>query len=183
MAIATQEQQVVEQVEKRLYIGGEWRDAAGGATFPVIDPATEEPLCEVADATPEDGKAALDAAVAVQAEWGATRAERPGQDPLGRVRADDGARRRARAPDDARDGQGAGRVQVGDRLRGRLLPLALGRRAAARRRLQAVRQRHEPGAHDEAAGGAVPDDHPLELPDGDGHAQGRARRSRPAARS
>ena len=72
MAIATQEQQVVEQVEKRLSIGGEWRDAAGGATFPVIDPATEEPLCEVADATPEDGKAALDAAVAVQAEWGAS---------------------------------------------------------------------------------------------------------------
>ena len=38
----------------------------------MIDPATEEPLCEVADATPEDGKAALDAAVAVQAEWGST---------------------------------------------------------------------------------------------------------------
>ena len=50
MAIATQEQQVVEQVEKRLYIGGEWRDASGGATFQVIDPATEESLCEVADA-------------------------------------------------------------------------------------------------------------------------------------
>ena len=32
MAIATQEQQVVEGVEKRLFVGGEWRDAAGGAT-------------------------------------------------------------------------------------------------------------------------------------------------------
>ena len=72
MAVATQEQQVVEGVEKRLLIGGEWRDATGGATFPVIDPATEEPVCEVADGTPEDAKAALDAAVAAQVEWGAS---------------------------------------------------------------------------------------------------------------
>jgi succinate-semialdehyde dehydrogenase / glutarate-semialdehyde dehydrogenase len=72
MAIATQEQQVVDRVEKRLYIGGEWRDASGGGTLSVIDPATEESLCEVADATPEDAIAALDAAVAVQAEWGAS---------------------------------------------------------------------------------------------------------------
>jgi succinate-semialdehyde dehydrogenase / glutarate-semialdehyde dehydrogenase len=72
MAIATSEQQVVDGVEKRLLIGGEWRDAGGGATFAVTDPATEEALCEVADATPEDGKAALDAAVAAQAEWGAS---------------------------------------------------------------------------------------------------------------
>ena len=72
MAVATQEQQVIEGVEKRLLIGGEWRDATGGATFPVIDPATEESVCDVADATPEDAMAALDAAVAVQAEWGAS---------------------------------------------------------------------------------------------------------------
>ena len=38
----------------------------------MIDPATEEPLCEVADGTPEDATAALDAAVAKQAEWAAT---------------------------------------------------------------------------------------------------------------
>jgi succinate-semialdehyde dehydrogenase/glutarate-semialdehyde dehydrogenase len=70
MAIATQEGQIVERVEKRLLVGGSWRDAAGGATFPVVDPATEEPLCEVADATPEDAMAALDAAVEAQREWG-----------------------------------------------------------------------------------------------------------------
>src|SRR5690606_19679111 len=34
--------------------------------------ATGETICEVADATPEDAKAALDAACAVQAEWAAT---------------------------------------------------------------------------------------------------------------
>jgi succinate-semialdehyde dehydrogenase / glutarate-semialdehyde dehydrogenase len=68
MAIATKEQAVVDKVEKRLYVGGEWRDASGG-TFEVEDPATQEPLCEVADATPDDAKAALDAAVVKQPEW------------------------------------------------------------------------------------------------------------------
>ena len=72
MSIATAEQAVVDKVEKRLFIGGEWRDASGGATLEVIDPATEEPICEVADATPDDAMAALDAAVGAQAEWAAT---------------------------------------------------------------------------------------------------------------
>jgi succinate-semialdehyde dehydrogenase / glutarate-semialdehyde dehydrogenase len=69
MSIATEEQTVVDSVEKRLYIGGEWRDASGGDTLEVLDPATEEPLCEVADGTPEDAVAALDAAVEKQREW------------------------------------------------------------------------------------------------------------------
>jgi succinate-semialdehyde dehydrogenase/glutarate-semialdehyde dehydrogenase len=65
------EQAVVDGVEKRLFIGGEWRDAAGGATLAVEDPATGETLCEIADAQPEDAMAALDAAAGVQAEWAA----------------------------------------------------------------------------------------------------------------
>src|SRR5215218_10689693 len=69
MSIATEEQRIVEQVPNKLYIGGEWRDASGGGTLDVIDPATEEPLCEVADGTPEDAMAALDAAVGTQKEW------------------------------------------------------------------------------------------------------------------
>ena len=72
MSIATEEHTVVEKVNKQLYIGGEWRDATGGATLEVLDPSTEEPLCEVADATPEDAGAALDAAVAAQKEWAAS---------------------------------------------------------------------------------------------------------------
>jgi succinate-semialdehyde dehydrogenase/glutarate-semialdehyde dehydrogenase len=72
MAIATEEQTVVDKVEKRLYIGGEWRDASGGGTLEVLDPATEEPLCEIADGTPEDAMAALGAAVETQPEWGAS---------------------------------------------------------------------------------------------------------------
>jgi succinate-semialdehyde dehydrogenase / glutarate-semialdehyde dehydrogenase len=72
MSIATREQAVVDGVEKRLYIGGGWRDASGGQTLAVQDPATGEPLCEIADATPDDAVAALDAAVAKQADWAAT---------------------------------------------------------------------------------------------------------------
>jgi succinate-semialdehyde dehydrogenase/glutarate-semialdehyde dehydrogenase len=72
MAIATKEQSVVDEVRKQLYIGGIWRDADGGATLTVEDPATGEALCEVADATPEDATAALDAAVENQGEWAAT---------------------------------------------------------------------------------------------------------------
>jgi succinate-semialdehyde dehydrogenase / glutarate-semialdehyde dehydrogenase len=69
MTIATNEQAVVGAVNPRLLIGGQWRDAAGAGSFPVEDPATGETLCEVADATAEDGLAALDAAVAAQADW------------------------------------------------------------------------------------------------------------------
>src|SRR3984885_4303859 len=59
---ASQEQHVVEQVPKQLYIGGEWRDGAKG-TLAVEDPSTAEALCEVADASVDDARAALDAAV------------------------------------------------------------------------------------------------------------------------
>ena len=72
MSIVTAEKSVVDKVEKKLYIGGEWRDASGGDTLEVIDPSTEEAICEVADGTPDDAMAALDAAVATQAEWAAT---------------------------------------------------------------------------------------------------------------
>jgi succinate-semialdehyde dehydrogenase/glutarate-semialdehyde dehydrogenase len=68
---ADQEKSVVEGVPTQLFIGGQWRDASGGATLGVEDPSTGETIVEVADATPEDAKAALDAAVAVQDEWAA----------------------------------------------------------------------------------------------------------------
>src|SRR5438874_1878133 len=67
-----QEQKVIESVPKQLYIGGQWRDGAEGATLPVEDPATGETLCEVADGTPDDADAALAAAHEKQAEWGQT---------------------------------------------------------------------------------------------------------------
>ena len=66
------EVKVIESVEKRLFIGGEWVDAAEGGTFEVIDPATGAALCAVADATPADGTAALESAVAAQSAFAAT---------------------------------------------------------------------------------------------------------------
>jgi succinate-semialdehyde dehydrogenase / glutarate-semialdehyde dehydrogenase len=72
MTIAIDEQAVLDSVPKGLLIGGAWREGRGGETFAVEDPATGETLCEAADATAEDATAALDAAVATQAEWAAT---------------------------------------------------------------------------------------------------------------
>ncbi|MFG1930214.1 NAD-dependent succinate-semialdehyde dehydrogenase [Mycobacterium sp. NPDC048908] len=66
------EARVVDTVEKRLFIDGKWTDAENGRTFDVVDPATGKTLCAVADATPEDGRAALDAAVAAQPAFAAT---------------------------------------------------------------------------------------------------------------
>jgi succinate-semialdehyde dehydrogenase/glutarate-semialdehyde dehydrogenase len=66
---ATQEKTVIDAVPTQLFIGGEWRDASGGATLGVEDPSTGETIASVADATPEDATAALDACVAVQDEW------------------------------------------------------------------------------------------------------------------
>jgi succinate-semialdehyde dehydrogenase / glutarate-semialdehyde dehydrogenase len=66
------EARVVQTVHKQLYVAGQWTDAQGGATFDVLDPATGEVLCAVADATPDDGRAALDAAVAAQPAFAAT---------------------------------------------------------------------------------------------------------------
>ena len=62
----------VRGVPTGLFIGGAWRSSTSGATFAVRDPSTGDVLAEVADATPEDGIAALDAAVAAQQEWAAT---------------------------------------------------------------------------------------------------------------
>ncbi|WP_026532528.1 NAD-dependent succinate-semialdehyde dehydrogenase [Arthrobacter sp. H41] len=69
---ATRENELLEQVPQGLLIGGEWRDSSSGAVFNVEDPATGKTLRSLADATPEDGVAALDAAVAAQSDWAGT---------------------------------------------------------------------------------------------------------------
>lgn len=47
---------------KQLLIDGEWRDAGNGATHALINPATEEAICEVPRATREDVAAAVQSA-------------------------------------------------------------------------------------------------------------------------
>ena len=61
---------VLNAVPKGLLIGGKWISTE--KTVPVEDPSTGEVIAEVADASPADGIAALDAAVAAQADWAAT---------------------------------------------------------------------------------------------------------------
>ncbi|MDP9293045.1 MAG: aldehyde dehydrogenase family protein [Actinomycetota bacterium] len=47
---------------ERILIGGSWRASSTGATFATLDPATGEPITEVAEAGPQDVDAAVDAA-------------------------------------------------------------------------------------------------------------------------
>jgi succinate-semialdehyde dehydrogenase/glutarate-semialdehyde dehydrogenase len=61
---------LLSSVPTGLWIGGEER--SGSSTFDVLNPATDEVLVSVANATADDGIAALDAAAAVQSEWAAT---------------------------------------------------------------------------------------------------------------
>ena len=65
------ERQVLDQVPKDLFIGGEWRAATGGGTLAVEDPATGQTLVEIADAQVQDALAALGAAADSQPDWGA----------------------------------------------------------------------------------------------------------------
>ncbi len=71
MAVTSEQvARVLNAVPKGLLIGGKWISTE--QTVPVEDPSTGEVIAEVADASPADGIAALDAAVAAQADWAST---------------------------------------------------------------------------------------------------------------
>jgi len=55
-----------------LFIGGEWRPAASGDRFEVVDPGTEAVIASVADAGVDDARAAAAAAADAQPGWAAT---------------------------------------------------------------------------------------------------------------
>ena len=65
---------------KQLFINGEWRDASGGHTIDVINPATEEVIAEVASAEKADVDAAVAAArAALDGPWGKLSARERGR--------------------------------------------------------------------------------------------------------
>ena len=66
------EHELLGRTPTGLFIGGEWRSSSDGATIDVEDPATGKTIASVASASVEDGAAALDAAVAAQADWART---------------------------------------------------------------------------------------------------------------
>ncbi|MEL6168300.1 MAG: NAD-dependent succinate-semialdehyde dehydrogenase [Pseudomonadota bacterium] len=53
------------------FVGGDWSDAASGATFPVTNPARGDVIAEVADFGREDVATAIEAAHAAQIDWAA----------------------------------------------------------------------------------------------------------------
>jgi succinate-semialdehyde dehydrogenase / glutarate-semialdehyde dehydrogenase len=63
---------LLESVPDGLFIGGEWRSAASGATLNVYDPATGESIKTIANGGVEDGAAAMDAAVDAAPAWAKT---------------------------------------------------------------------------------------------------------------
>ncbi|MGH3763711.1 MAG: NAD-dependent succinate-semialdehyde dehydrogenase [Pseudonocardiaceae bacterium] len=69
MSVSDRERAVAGAAPAELFINGQWRPSSSGKTFDVEDPSTGKVLGAVADATAEDGMAALDAAVGAQAGW------------------------------------------------------------------------------------------------------------------
>ena len=70
--MAITQKSLIESVPKGLLIAGRWRDGSDGRTIAVEDPSSGATLAHVADASVEDGLAALDAAVAAQGDWART---------------------------------------------------------------------------------------------------------------
>ncbi|HEY2431896.1 MAG TPA: aldehyde dehydrogenase family protein [Vicinamibacterales bacterium] len=65
---------------RQLFIGNEWRDAAGGGVYDVVNPATEEVIASVAAAGRSDVDAAVAAArTALDGAWGAMAARERGR--------------------------------------------------------------------------------------------------------
>lgn len=68
----TTESDLLSRVPTGLFIAGEWRSASDGGTLDVMDPATGSVIHTIASATPDDARAAMNAAAEAQAEWAAT---------------------------------------------------------------------------------------------------------------
>ena len=66
------ESALLADVPDGLFIGGEWRAASEDKQLRVFDPATGHVVKTIADASPEDGKAAMDAAVEAFPAWSET---------------------------------------------------------------------------------------------------------------
>jgi succinate-semialdehyde dehydrogenase/glutarate-semialdehyde dehydrogenase len=66
------EREALRRVPTDLLIGDAWTSAEHRRTLPVEDPSTGDTLTEVADASPSDALAALDAADGAQKSWAAS---------------------------------------------------------------------------------------------------------------
>jgi succinate-semialdehyde dehydrogenase/glutarate-semialdehyde dehydrogenase len=162
------ESAVLEKVPKQLLVAGDWVDGSEG-TLPVEDPATQETLTEVADASPDDAVKALDAAVDTQKEWQQTPPRERGE-----------ILRRAWEEITERADELAllMTLEMGKSLAESKAEITYGSEFLRWFAEQAVRidGRYAVAPNDEAAGRAVSHDHAVELPACNGDAQDRARR-------
>src|SRR5690606_33040857 len=72
------ETELLASVPDQLFIGGEWRASTSGKSLDVNDPSTGKTIKQIADATPDDAKAAMDAAANAQDSWAAPPARQRG---------------------------------------------------------------------------------------------------------
>ena len=63
---------IIDKLNTGLFINGQWRDAEGGKTIDVINPATGDVITTVADGSAADAEAAIKAAGDAQADWAVT---------------------------------------------------------------------------------------------------------------
>jgi succinate-semialdehyde dehydrogenase/glutarate-semialdehyde dehydrogenase len=63
---------LLAKVPTDLFIGGQWRASSTNKTFAVENPSTGTELVQLADASTEDGLAAIDSAAAAQDSWAST---------------------------------------------------------------------------------------------------------------
>jgi succinate-semialdehyde dehydrogenase/glutarate-semialdehyde dehydrogenase len=71
-SVAERAREIIAKVSTGLFIDGRWGEAASGARFDVINPATEEVIATVADGGPEDAQRAIETAGRVQKDWAKT---------------------------------------------------------------------------------------------------------------
>jgi succinate-semialdehyde dehydrogenase/glutarate-semialdehyde dehydrogenase len=64
--------EAIAKISTGVFIDGQWGEAATGARFDVVNPATEEVIATVADGGPEDAQRAIETAGRVQKEWAKT---------------------------------------------------------------------------------------------------------------
>ena len=166
----------------KMYIGGEWADAADGQTRKIVSPANGDVIAEVPKASAEDVDRAVAAARKTYDEtWSDTTPGERQPALLQDGRPGRGARRRARAPRVRERGQGPTRSRCPRRSRSS--PTSSGSSPAGARVLGGPRRRrvHE-GVHEHPPARADRRrraDRPVELPAVHGGVEARARRSPP----
>ncbi|MDF3311215.1 NAD-dependent succinate-semialdehyde dehydrogenase [Rhodococcus sp. T2V] len=72
LRLSQRAREAIATVSTGIFIDGQWSEAASGARFNVVNPATEEVIATVADGGPEDALRAIETAGRVQKDWART---------------------------------------------------------------------------------------------------------------